>query len=145
MSTHLPEHQYRLAAPPVDSLQPYLHLSAKEGKAKLTLKGIYLRDSLLWLYMTLKDESVVGFVPGYVRCSIRQAHHWKRMAVQEVALDPVFTGLPSERLGSEGVILVGLKPFVPAKDKQLVVEMGERGNARVLELKIAPHLILNTR
>ena len=129
-----------IAAPPVDSLQPYLHVSAKEGKVKLSLKGIYLRDDVLWFYMALKDESVVGFVPGYVHCSIRQAHHWKRMAVQEVALEPVFTGLPSERLGSEGVILVGLKPFVLARDKRLVVQVGEKNGGRSLILNLRPNL-----
>jgi len=134
-----------MVAPAVDSLRPYLHVSTKEGKSKLTLKGIYLRDSLLWLYMTLKDEGALGFVPGYVRCSIRQAHHWKRMAVQEVPLEPVFKGLSSEAVGGEGVILVGLKPFALARDKRLVVQVGERTGGTCLELKIAPHLILNTR
>lgn len=134
-----------IEAPSVDSLQPYLHVSTKGGKAKLTLNGIYLRDSLLWLYMTLKDKSALGFIPDYVRCSIRQAHHWKRMAVQEVPLQPVFKGLPSEVVGGERTILVGLKPFVPARDKRLVVQVGEKNGGRSLELKIASHLILNTR
>jgi len=131
--------------PSVDSLTPYLHKSAKEGKVKLTLKGIYLRDSLLWLYMTLKDESVVGFVPDYVRCSIRQEKHWKRMAMQEMPVEPVYDGLPSEAVSGERTIMVGLKPFVLAKDKRLVVEVGERGGGRELELKVAPHLIYNTK
>ena len=134
-----------IVAPAVDSLQPYLHVSTKEGKVKLTLKGMYLRDSLLWLYMTWNDESAFGFVPGYVRCSIRQAHHWKRMAMQEALLEPVYRDLPSGVVDGEGAILVGLKPFVLAKDKRLVVQVGERNGGRGLELKIASHLMFNTR
>ncbi|MBN8850249.1 MAG: DUF4138 domain-containing protein, partial [Sphingobacteriales bacterium] len=81
-----------------------------------------------------------------VRCTIREGRHWKRMAVQELPLEPMYDSLPSQvASGDEAMILVGLKPFVPTKDKRLVVEVGERGGARELELKIAPHLILNTR
>lgn len=137
----------RKIMPPVaDSLEPYLHVSAREGKVKVILKGIYQRDGLIWLYLALKNKGSLVFVPEQVHCTIRQEKHWKRMAIQEISLLPVYDSLPSEVVpGGEAALMVGLKPFVLAKDKRLAVEVGERGGARVLELKVAPRLILNTR
>jgi len=131
-----------ITPPAVDSLEPFLRLSVCEGKVKLTLKGIYQRDGLIWLYMVLRDKSSLAFVPEHVRCTIREGRHWKRMAVQELPLEPMYDSVPSEVVpGGEAAVMVGLKPFVLGKDKRLVVEVGEKGGARELMLNLRPNLV----
>lgn len=108
----------------------------------MTLKGIYQRDGLIWLYMVLRDKSSLAFVPEHVRCTIREGRHWKRMAVQELPLEPMYDSVPSEVVpGGEAAVMVGLKPFVLGKDKRLVVEVGEKGGARELMLNLRPNLV----
>lgn len=113
--------------PAVDSLQPYLHKSVSEGKVTLTLKGIYPYEGLVWLYLTVRNESAFPYVPQYLHLSIRQGKHVKRMATQEMPVKPLYESMPSiVKVGNEQVILVGMRNFVLAKDKKLVLRVDER-------------------
>ena len=135
-----------IVPPPVDSLEPFMHESVREGKVSVTLRGIYQRDGLMWLYLVVKNRSAVDFSPDHLRCSIRQGRHLKRMAVQELPVQPLYDRLPAVvASGEEETVMVGMRPFGLAKDKRFVVQMGEREGGRELEMNINAHLILKSK
>ena len=135
-----------IVPPPVDSLEPFIHETVREGKVSLTLRGIYQRDGLMWLYLVVKNRSAIGFSPDHLRCSIRQGKHLKRMAVQELPVQPVYDSLPAVvASGEEEVVMVGVRPFGLAKDKLFVVQMGEREGGRELVMNINAHLISKSK
>jgi hypothetical protein len=133
----------KIIAPPVDSFRPYLHVSTKEGGTKLTLRGIYVRDSLMWLFMQLKDDGSFGFVPDHFRCSIRPNKHWKRMTMQELPLVIACDSVSSlaSAMSNEEVILLGLKPFAIERDKRLVVVVEDSHGGKTLELNVPAKLV----
>jgi hypothetical protein len=132
--------------PPVDSLEPFMHETVREGKVSLTLRGIYQGDGLMWLYLVVRNRSAVDFSPDHVRCSIKQKRHLKRMAVQELPVQLLYDRLPAVvASGEEEAVMVGMKPFVLPKDKRMMVQMGERNGGRALEMNIDSHLISKSK
>jgi len=123
--------------PTLDSLEPFMHETVREGKVSLTLRGIYQRDGLMWLYLVVKNKSAVNFSPDHLRCSIQQKRHLRRMAVQELPVQPVYDSLPAAvASGSEEEVMVGLRPHVLPKDKQMVLQLGEKEGGRALQLSL---------
>jgi hypothetical protein len=130
--------------PAPDSLEPFLHEKVHEGKVSLLLRGIYQRDSLLWLYLVVRNRGVAGHSPGELRCNIRQRKHVRRMAVQEVPVELLYQSqVPSVKNGEEGIVMLGMKPFDLAKDKRVVVQMGGQAGEKMLELDLG-HKIWST-
>lgn len=126
----------KILPPAVDSLRPFLHASVREGKVSLTLRGIYRGENIMWLYFVLKNKGPFDFYPDQLKCSICQGRHLKRMAVQELPVQIFFDSLPSVvSSGNEQMVMIGIKPFLLEKDKNLAVGLGTG-----LELKIGSHI-----
>jgi hypothetical protein len=115
----------------------FLHRSVSSGGVRLSLRGVYLRDSLLWLCLGLRNRTAIGFIPAYMRVFVKDARRIKRTASQEVEMLPVYPGLLEPVPGGGSRLLtIGLTPFVPGKGKKLVVELADAGGGRVLELEV---------
>lgn len=133
---------HEITPPSIDSLEPYLHRSVSNGKISLTLKGVYQRDGLLWFYLTVRNRSPFPYTPQYVHLTIRQGRHLKRMAIQEVPIELLYNRSPPVvQSGEELTVLTAIKPFVPEKDKRLVMQMGESPSGTELQLHIKPHYL----
>jgi len=126
--------------PSIDSFQPYLHESIRDGKIRFMLRGVYHREGLQWLYLAIKNGGRVGFYPGFIRCNIQQRRHLKRMAIQELPVQLLYDSLPSVVASDEeSVILIAMRPFNLSKDKRLRVLIGEKYGTRAVQLKIDAH------
>ncbi|MDO6433278.1 conjugative transposon protein TraM [Flavitalea sp. BT771] len=137
---------HAIVPPSVDSLEPFLHETVREGKVSVTLRGIYQREGVMWLYLVVRNRSAVNFSPDHLRCTIQQGKHIRRMAVQELPVQPLYSSLPvSVASGAEEVVMVGMKPFLLAKDKLFVLQMGERAGGRELLMNIHAQLILQSK
>jgi hypothetical protein len=124
----------------------FLHKSASTDRVELHLRGIYLRDSLLWLCFRLVNRSSIGFTPAYMRISIEDRIRIIRTAAQKVELLPVYEGgLASVPGCSSRSLAVGLTPFALGKGKKLVVEMADVGGNRELVLEIKGKTVLRAR
>jgi hypothetical protein len=126
--------------------RPFLKGSVSAGGVSLRLKGIYLRDSLLWLVLTLRNRVGIGFTPSFMRIYLEDRKEIKRTASQQVLIKPVFPAQPAT-LPGRGVegFAAGLTPFVPGKGKRLVVELSDADGGRVLELKVKARTILKAK
>src|SRR5580692_1169511 len=69
----------------------YLHRRESADGLRLRLKGVYLRDSLLWLSLAMEDRTAMGFKPGSLRIYVEDRKQVKRMASQEVEVAPVYS------------------------------------------------------
>ena len=135
-----------IRAPSVDSLEPFMHHSQKEGKIRLTLRGIYFREGLMWLSFQCENRGRIGYAPDHLRCTIHEGRRLKRTAMQEISLEPVCRQLPPEiPMDSSGTMLLGFRPFTLGKGKKLLVELGERDGGRGLAMEIGPKVLLEAK
>ena len=124
----------------------YLHRRAVADGLRLALKGVYLRDSLLWLSLELGDRTAMGLSSGTVRLYIEDRKKIKRTATQELDLTPVY----GERIDglsglSRQAAAVALHPFVLGRGKRLVIAVvNEVGDRQVL-LRVKGKVLLKAR
>jgi Domain of unknown function (DUF4138) len=124
----------------------FLHGSVSAGGLRLRLRGVYLRDSLLWLCMELRNGVTIPFVSSYLRLYVENKKRVKRMASQQVTLATVVAP-GSLRVPGDSILRValGLEPLVLAKGKRLVVEVADATGGRVLVLGLKGKVLLRAR
>jgi hypothetical protein len=123
----------------------FLLRSKSEGVA-LDLQQISLQDSLLWIALRWTNHSPIAFVPDYCRWLIRDRHSFTRTAQQEMPVTPMYAPtLPTVTGDSTVNQWIGFRPFALQKDKELVLEVGEKGGGRTLTLEIDHRKILHAK
>ncbi len=128
------------------TLRPFLHHTAIAEKLTLTLRSIYLQQNILWLSLLICNDAPIDYIPAYTRWTIRDRHQWKRTAIQDLPLTPVWSPpVPPIPGYSNRALLIGLRPFALPKDKKLVLQIGEANGARVLTLIIDHKDLLKTK
>jgi hypothetical protein len=113
---------------------------------ELELQGIYLQDSLLWFATRWVNRSPIGYVPDYCRWVIRDKRVLKRTAQQEQPLEGVY--LPKMIVVAGDSVVAqwtGFRPFALGRNKELVMEAGEKSGGRVLTLVIGHKQILKAK
>ena len=135
------ENELDTAAGYLTAKKGFFHRSTHNEKMRLQLRGIYCKDSLLWLVLHLNNHSLIPYHPGFLRLFIIDRTQVKRRAIQQVPVDPVYAKLPSSVKG-RAAFAVGLPLFTLAKDKKLLLELVERGGGRVLTLPIGSKTLL---
>lgn len=129
-----------------DSLVPFLHHRVHTGKMQLILQGTYLRDSLLWFSLLLHNRSAIDYVPQYSLWTIRDRRVVARTAMQEIRINPVYSGVPAVVRGDSSCrLLIGFRPFALPHDKELVWEVAEKDGARMLGMRIGEKVILKAK
>jgi hypothetical protein len=124
---------------------PLIERCRAEGM-ELGLEGIWLQDSVLWFGLRWENHTAIVYRPDYIRWFVRDRRVFKRTAVQDLQLEPVKeAGLAAVGRDSVGHSWAGFRPFALAKDKELVLEVGEKGGGRVLELVIGHKAILRAK
>ncbi|HET6253280.1 MAG TPA: conjugative transposon protein TraM [Puia sp.] len=123
----------------------FLQRRRSEG-VELTLQSICLKDSLLWFALQWRNHSAIDFTPQYYRWVLRDRRSFRRTAQQELPLDPVCSPRQTTIAGDSTLQQwAGFRPFTPGKDKQLVLEVGDRNGGRVITLLIHFKQILNAK
>jgi len=147
ISNNLPTTKDRvITTPEPGAFIPFLHRTIRHEKMELTLQGVYLRDSLLWLSLRLENQSPIGYKPEYMRWCIRDRKQQRRTAIQEVPLRPMYVS-PAEVLpgDSSRVLLAAFRPFALPHDKELVLQLAEGNGARELMMKIGGKQLLKAK
>jgi hypothetical protein len=120
--------------------------SCRNEGVELELRGIWLLDGRLWFGLSWENHSAIAFTPGYVRWFIRDRRQVRRTAAQELPLEPL-SAPPTAKIEGDSMAYTwtGFEPFALAKDKELVLEVGEQGGGRVLSLRLNYKAILNIK
>jgi len=158
VSAGLLEHPVMLTGLPVDlttlnadavllsSGSGFLHRSVRSEGMRLQLRGIYLRDSLLWLSLRLRNRTRIGFTPASVRVFVVDRKQIKRTASQEVFLAPIYESRLSSVAGdSTAALVLGMEPFTLARGKKMVIEVADRSGGRELRLVLKGKMVLRAR
>lgn len=131
--------------PGFDPDGPILSHFSTEG-LELALRGVWLDQGLLWFGMDLKNEAAIAYTPAYVRWYIRDRRKLRRTAMQEVPLEPLVSpGLVTVGGNSAVHCWTGFRPFAIGKDKELVVEIGEKDGGRTLVMAMDHRMILRAK
>jgi conjugative transposon TraN protein len=124
----------------------FLHKSATNQKMRATLRGIYIKDSLLWLVCRLSNKSDVPFRPAYVRLFIVDRKRGKRTAIQQVPVVPVYIAPIGVVAGSgRQTLAVAYSIFTVAKEKKLVLEVAEENGGRLLTIPLSHKIVLRAK
>lgn len=110
---------------------------------ELRLKAILVRDGCVWFGLEWENRSPMGYRPGYTRWYVRDRRAFRRTAVQEVAREAVAASTFPGMVGDSACYSwTGFPAFAMAKGKELVLEVGEKGGGRNLELVISSRELL---
>ena len=146
--TDLPVDQETLArdAERLAKEKRFLHPSVRREKMRLQVEGIYLKDSLLWFTLRLRNNAQVPYAPQYVRLFIQERTKAKRTAIQQTDMEPVYATLPNQTPGrSCDTFSLGYPLFTVPRDKALWLEIAERSGGRLLRLPISYKTVLKAR
>ena len=113
---------------------------------RLRLRGIWLVDGRLWFGLEWENTSAISYAPGYTRWFIRDRRRVRRTAMQEVAVEPISEHAPPV-VGGDSTVRnwTGFRSFALGRDKELVLEVGEKGGGRELQLVIKHQELLNAK
>jgi hypothetical protein len=124
----------------------FLHISTRSEGLRLSLRSIYIEEKVMWFGFQLRNNSGIGFEPGYIKFFIQDKRRVKRRAEQENQL------LPLNRVSFETVPGFDQREFVFAfpsftipGDKRLVCQVSEANGGRQLSLGIRHKAILKAR
>jgi len=146
--TDLPVDQEALArdAEMLAKEKRFLHPSVRREKMRLQVEGIYLKDSLLWFSLRLRNNAQVPYSPEYIRLFTQERTKARRTAIQETLIEPVYSALPNAITGrSSKIFAFGYPLFTVPRDKELWLEISERSGGRLLKVPISYKTILKAR
>jgi hypothetical protein len=117
--------------------------SVKNEGVRFRLERILVQADSFYIDLSLKNSSLIGYKPAFIKLFIRDRHIAKRTAVQEKEIIPVFaTRLLEVSADSMQNIALILPVFTIAKNKELVFEIVERNGVRTMQLHIKGHRLL---
>jgi len=117
--------------------EAFLHRRTNEQGIKLILRGIYIKDHLMWLRIEMKNQSEIDYQTQYFRFFIKDKHSGKRTAVQETDVLSVWRSPDQTIYGQSGHSLVFAFPeFTIDRHKKLVLQISEKNGGRLLILPI---------
>lgn len=113
---------------------------------ELSLREVRLDSGRLWFGLEWANHSAIGYKPAYIRWYIRDHRAFRRTAIQELPLSPLRLDVLQLVAGVSIVhSWTGFTPFTIAKDKELVVQAGEKEGGRVLTMVIGHKQLLHAK
>lgn len=120
---------------------------AQKYSASLSLDGIYVKNDMMFLSLTVGNASAIDYTVGSFQLSIVDRKQAKRTAQQEIVLpqkDTYGMSRVVEAGGSERWVIAVPKFTIPDK-KYLSIQLLEEGGGRHLQLRIKGRTILKAR
>jgi Domain of unknown function (DUF4138) len=124
----------------------YLSQTQEYERVRLRLRGIYLKDSLLWIAFDLRNRSLVPYKTDYLRVYSTERKRVKRTASHESDINPKYLpGLPVAGGQSTAAFCAAFAPFTLSKGETLNVEIGEANGGRTIKMMLSPKILLKAR
>lgn len=124
------------------------HVQERKDDITLALQGMYTQDDVFFFPLHLANSSNINYDVDFIKFYIRDKKVAKRTAIQESELTPVFVYNASQTtIPGPGNIdqVYALRKFTIPDDKNLVVEMFEKGGGRQLSFVVTNSDILKAR
>ncbi len=124
------------------------HVRETKDNITLALQGLYTQDDVFFLPLHLANKSNIGYDVDFIKFYIRDKKVARRTAIQEAEVTPVFVyNARQGTIPGPGALdqVYALHKFTIPDDKNLVVEMFEKGGGRQLSFVVTNHDILKAR
>jgi len=124
------------------------HVQEQKDNITLALQGMYTQDDVFFFPLHLANSSNIGYDVDFIKFYIRDKKVAKRTAIQESEVTPVFVyNANKTTIPGPGNIdqVYALRKFTIPDDKNLVVEMFEKGGGRQLSFVVTNSDILKAR
>jgi len=123
------------------------NLKDHKFKIQFHLKGLYIKDDLIFCPVEIKNSSFIDYDIALLRFFIRDTKRVKRTATQEVEIHPVYRyGDASVVKGRSTQMLVfALPKFTIPDKKHLTIQLMERNGGRHLQLKVRNRTLVKSR
>lgn len=120
--------------------------SESKNEVVLAVKGIYTRDDAFFFNVFVQNKSNIGYDIDFIKFYIQDKTKVKRTAEQEKQLTPFFVYNDTQKAvaGNSKLNKVFVfKKFTFPDDKNLIVEMFEKGGGRQLTLTLSNKDVLH--
>lgn len=119
----------------------------RQFKVGMFLKGIYIRDNVMFFHFTMNNTSNINYDVDFLRFYVHDRERVKRTASQEIAVKPLYV-YGNDKLiaaNSKQDVVYALNKFTIPDAKNLIIEMFEQNGGRHLKLGITNRNIVNAR
>ena len=122
-------------------------VGCKKFGVQALLKGVYVHDDLLFLHVSLRNFSNIGFDIDFIRFKIADKQVTRRTAVQETFLKPVriYNDVTTVGPKKEARTVYGFGKITIPDKKALVVEIYEKNGGLHLSFSVENSQIVNAR
>ncbi len=110
----------------------------KKFSAGLNLKGMYIRDNIMYLQLEMENSSQIGYDIEQLRFFIRDRKKSKRTASQELEQVPLYTYGNISVLHPQSLqtAVVALEKFTIPDKKEFIIQLMEKKGGRNLQIKV---------
>ncbi len=128
----------------LDNPQTINGIRADKWQILAQIKGIYIKDDVIYYQLYLANESPIDYDIDLMRFYIRDKKKSKRTAVQEMELRSLHVAgnTTQVKANSNSVVVVALDKFTIPDAKYLAVQLMEKNGGRHLSLKVGNKKIL---
>ena len=125
----------------------FFHQRVNSNGIKLCLRGIYIKDGLLWFSLEMDNSSFLDYNPDYLHCFIQDQTKTARNALQEIELPVEYPiNLPASTRGKKRQdFVLAFSPFTFSRDKKMIIQISEKNGGKMLSLGISHRSILKAR
>lgn len=126
------------AATILDNGRRLLGVNDASGGVYGQLRGIYVRDSIVYLHLKLDNATAIGYEVAAIRFVLLNKQGIKRKAQQEITLTPISFHGNNQKVAPHGnTTFVSVLPkFSLAGRRRLQIQILERSGERNLELTV---------
>ncbi|QEC69272.1 conjugative transposon protein TraN [Panacibacter ginsenosidivorans] len=116
-----------------------------KGDIRAVVSGIYIKENLLFLQLSLENVSSINYDIDFIRFSIQDKKIAKRTAAQQVEMKPVCTAGNNKRVraNSSAVAVFAFEKFTIPDAKSFIIQIGEAGGGRHLQLRVKNRNIIH--
>jgi conjugative transposon TraN protein len=130
----------------IDHQPVFLHKSATTEGMKAVLKGIFIKEQLMWFKIEIENSSPIDYEPDFIKFYIKDRRVPKRTAVQETELPPTWR-TTNKLIPGQGKIsfIFGIPAFTIDRQKKLLIQISEKNGGRELTILVKAKTLLKSR
>lgn len=127
--------------------RPFSIRKKREYKITLALKGIYIRDNVMFYHLALRNTSNIPYDVDMLRFYIRDQQQVKRTSSQEVDVKPTYVYGDATTIAANTMneVVVAVDKFTIPDARCLIIEIFEQDGGRNLNMTIKNKFIVNAQ
>ncbi len=119
-----------------------IHKIAVVENVWLGLNNLFIKDNMLWLHITISNNSLIPFHPAFLRVFIQDRKQVKNTAIQQSEITPLIpVSLQTIDAHSAQSYVFVCYPFSVPDTRHLIIQAGEAEGSRQLTLELTRRIM----